>query len=113
MRKQNYVRLDDLAEVILELMSNLPSQSIDTFTICGPENFTDLSFAENICKRLGKSFDYEFIIPEGDCFIDVSNYGIDTSEPDFLAYKIKPRCIDTDFLKKHLDVISKNLSMGS
>jgi nucleoside-diphosphate-sugar epimerase len=110
-RIQNYVRLDDIGDAIVTAIKPSFIHTDAPLLVCGPENFTDFSFAEEVYKRLGQPFYYEFISPEIGFEVDESDYGIDLTQHQ--SSYVNSRAIDFDFLKEHLGVVTGKMMQAS
>jgi nucleoside-diphosphate-sugar epimerase len=104
-RRQNYVRLDDIADAIIASSIAPEFSGVEEFAVVGPENFTDYQLAQTVAERLSVPFSYEFVPPPLGVNVDESDYGID-SGVGYPILPLNPRAIDGGILRNHLKLLS-------
>jgi nucleoside-diphosphate-sugar epimerase len=104
-RRQNYIRLDDIALAIENCLFTENPNGIQKILVAGPENFTDFEFAQTVSGRLSMPFNYEFVPHPLGKDVDESDYGVDLMDI-FKPLPIKPRPIDDNLLLAHLNDIN-------
>lgn len=110
-RRQNYVRLDDIAAAVWSAMTDVTSNRVIEYWTVGPENFTDFELAQAVCERLHATFKFDLVARPPGQTLDESDYGIARS--DFGEDQFMPptsRAIDEAYLRAHMNAISSLVS---
>jgi nucleoside-diphosphate-sugar epimerase len=105
-RRQNYVRLDDIAEVVWSAMTDITSSDVADYWTVGPENLTDFELAQITCERLRVPFVHHFVEPPPGQTLDESDYGIVRADCKGQFLSETSRAIDEAYLRMHMEAIS-------